>query len=91
MQKWIQPPACSVHGLHIQNPVFLLAGALILDEKTPQSPALFWFGLRNDEFLHSQAATQRTIDVFRAFMEYGLAKKIAAWEPASREPNKQED
>jgi hypothetical protein len=68
-----------------------LAGALILDEKIHQSPALFWFGLRNDEVLHSQAATQRTIDIFRAFMEYGLAKKITAWAHASREPNKQED
>jgi hypothetical protein len=55
-----------------------LAGALILDEKIHQSPALFWFGLRNDEVFHSQAATQRIIDVFRAFMEYGLAKKITA-------------
>jgi hypothetical protein len=68
-----------------------LAGALILDEKIHQSPALFWFGLRNDEVLHSQAATQRTIDVFRAFMVYGLAKKITACAHASREPNKQED
>jgi hypothetical protein len=42
MQKGIQPPACSVHGLH----VFLLAGAL----KKSASAALFWFGLRNDEF-----------------------------------------
>jgi hypothetical protein len=55
-----------------------LAGALILDEKIYQIPALFWFGLRNDEVLHYLAATQRTIDVFRAFMEYGLAKKITA-------------
>jgi hypothetical protein len=28
--------------------------------------------------LHSQGATQRTIDVSPAFMEYGLAKKITA-------------
>jgi hypothetical protein len=55
-----------------------LAGALLLDEKIHQSPALFWFGLRNDEVLHSQAATHRTIDVSSAFMEYGLAKKITA-------------
>jgi hypothetical protein len=54
-----------------------LAGALLFDEKIRQSAALFWFGLRNDEVLHSQAAIQRTIDVFPAFMEYGLAKKIA--------------
>jgi hypothetical protein len=46
-------------------------------KKPPKSSALFWFGLRNDEVLHSQAAIQRTIDVSPAFMEYGLAKKIA--------------
>jgi hypothetical protein len=62
----------------LQNPVFLLAGALLLDEKIHQSPALFWFGLWNDVILYLQAATQRPIDVSPAFMEYGLAKKIAA-------------
>ncbi len=41
--------------------------------------ALFWFGLRNDEILYLQAATQRTIDASPAFMEYGLVKKIAVW------------
>jgi hypothetical protein len=55
-----------------------VAGALLLDEKIHQSPDLFWFGLRNDEVLHSQAVTQRTIDISPAFMEYGLAKKITA-------------
>jgi hypothetical protein len=55
-----------------------LAGAVLLDEKIHQSPALFWFRLRNDKVLHSQAATQKTIDVSPAFMECGLAKKITA-------------
>jgi hypothetical protein len=55
-----------------------LAGALLFDEKTRQSAALFWFGLRNDEVLHSQATIQRTINVTPVFMEYGLAKKITA-------------
>jgi hypothetical protein len=55
-----------------------LAGALLLDEKIRQRVTLFWFGLRNDEILYLQAATQRSIDVSRAFMEYGLTKKIAA-------------
>jgi hypothetical protein len=55
-----------------------LAGALLFDEKTRQKSALFWFGLQNDEVLHSQAAIQRTIYVTPAFMEYGLAKKITA-------------
>jgi hypothetical protein len=55
-----------------------LAGALLFDEKIHKSGALFWFGLRNDEILYFQAAIQRTIDASPAFMEYGLAKKIAA-------------
>ncbi len=38
-----------------------------------------------------QAATQRTIDASPAFMEYVLAKKIAAWAHANRDLNKQED
>jgi hypothetical protein len=60
------------------NFVFLLADALLVDEKIRQSAALFWFGLQNDEVLHSQAAIQRRIDVTPAFIEYGLAKKITA-------------
>jgi hypothetical protein len=55
-----------------------LAGALSFDEKIRQSSPLFWFGLRNDKFFYLRAAIQRTIDVSPAFMEYGLAKKIAA-------------
>jgi hypothetical protein len=54
-----------------------LAGTLLFDEKIRQSAALFWFGLRNDEVLHSQAAIQRTIDVTPEFLEHGSAKKIA--------------
>jgi hypothetical protein len=55
-----------------------LAGALSFDENIHQSAALFWFGLRNDEVFYLRAAIQRTIDASPAFMEYGLAKKIAA-------------
>jgi hypothetical protein len=54
-----------------------LAGALLFDEKICQRVTLFRFGLRNDEILYLQAATQRTIDASPAFMEYGLVKKIA--------------
>jgi steroid 5-alpha reductase family enzyme len=42
---------------------------------------LFWLGLRVVDILHtfySRAVIQRHIDVSPAFMEYGLAKKIAA-------------
>jgi hypothetical protein len=55
-----------------------LAGALLFDEKICQRVTLFWFGLRNDEILYLQAATQRTIDASPALMEYGLVKKIPA-------------
>jgi hypothetical protein len=55
-----------------------LAGALSFDEKICQNAALFWFGLRNAGIFYMQAAIQRTIDVFPAFIEYGLAKQIAA-------------
>jgi hypothetical protein len=74
----MNPTSCLFGSRFAQNPVFLLAGAVLLDEKIHQSPALFWFGFRNDEVLHSQAATQRTIDVSPAFLGYGLAKKITA-------------
>jgi hypothetical protein len=43
-----------------------MAGALLFDEKIHQSPALFWFGLRNDETLYLRAA----------FLEHGLAKRL---------------
>ncbi len=58
-------------------------------EKIRQSAALFWFGLQNDGIIYLRAAIQRTIDVSPAFMEYGLAKKIAAWAHANREPPEQ--
>jgi hypothetical protein len=49
-----------------------------LIKKIRQNVALFWFGLRNNEIFYLQAAIQKTIDASPAFMEYGLAKKIAA-------------
>jgi hypothetical protein len=55
-----------------------LAGALLFDEKIPQSPPLFRLGLQNDEILYLRAVIQRTIDASPAVMEYGLEKKIAA-------------
>jgi hypothetical protein len=53
-----------------------LAGTLLFDEKIRQRAALFWFGLQNDEVLHSQAAIQRKIYVTPEFSEHGSAKKI---------------
>jgi hypothetical protein len=52
-----------------------LAGTLLFDEKIRESAALFWFGLRNVEVLHSQAEIQRTFDVPPEFLERGSAKK----------------
>jgi hypothetical protein len=46
------------------------------DEKIRQSAALFWFGLRYVGIISSQAIIQRTIDVYPAFLEHGLAGKI---------------
>ncbi len=60
-------------------------------KKSTKVQLFFWFGLRNDVILYLRAATQRPIDVSPAFMEYGLAKKNAAWAHANHEPNKQED
>jgi hypothetical protein len=42
-----------------------LAGTLLFAEQIRQSAALFWFGLRNVEVLHSQAAIQRTIETIK--------------------------
>ncbi len=74
----MNPTSCLFGSRFAWNPVFLLAGALLLDEKIHQSPARFWFVLQNAVILYLRAVTQRPIDVSPAFMEYGLAKKIAA-------------
>jgi hypothetical protein len=69
----------------------LLAGTLLSDEKICQRTALFWFGLRDDGILHSQAVIQRTIVVFPAFLEHGLGEKTVVCAHTNRDPNKQED
>ncbi len=54
MQKIkIQPPACSDHGLHVLKPSFWQGH---FDEKIRQSPALLWFGLRDDGILYARGA-----------------------------------
>jgi hypothetical protein len=68
-----------------------LAAALLFDKKIRQSSPLFWFGLRNDGILYSQAAIPRTIDDFPAFLEHGLAEKIAVCGHITRDPNKEDD
>jgi hypothetical protein len=60
-----------------ENPVFLLAGALLNDEKIiHQSAAIFWFGLRDVGILYSRVVILRTTDVSPAFLEHGSAEKI---------------
>ncbi len=70
-----------------KNPVFLLAGSLLFDEKIHQSAALFWSGLQDVGILYS-IAIQRTIDVSPVFLEHGSAEKIAVGAHANRDPNK---
>ncbi len=67
----MNPTSC-LFGLKLAYyPVFLLAGALLFDEKIHQSAALSWFGLRDVGNLYSRAVIQRTIDVSPAFFEHG--------------------
>jgi hypothetical protein len=57
-----------------------LAGALLFAEKIRQKTALFWFGLRDGGILQifaTQTVIQRTIVDYLAFLEAGLAEKIA--------------
>ncbi len=57
-----------------------MAGGLLFHEKIRQSAALFWFGLRDVGILqifYSRAAVQRTNVDYPAFLETGLAEKIA--------------
>jgi hypothetical protein len=54
-----------------------LAGTLLFNEKIHKRVVLFWFGLRDVGLIYSQAVIQRTIDISAAFLEHGLAEKIA--------------
>jgi hypothetical protein len=65
-----------------------LAGVRLFDEKIRQNVALFWFGLRNVGILYSQAAIQRPIVEFPAFLKTGLVEKIAVCDYTTRDPNR---
>ncbi len=86
MQKGIQPPACSVHGLHRTLFSYWLA-----HWENPSKSSSILVRVAEWWIFYLQAEIQRTIDVSPAFMEYGVMKKIAAWAHATHEPNKQED
>ncbi len=64
----INSTSCLFGSQFAWNPVFLLAGSLLFDEKIRQSAALFWFGWQDAEILCSRAVIQRTIDVSPAFL-----------------------
>jgi hypothetical protein len=82
MQKWIQPPACSDHGLHRILSSYWLAHFHLM-KKIRQSAALFWFGLQNDGIFYLRAAIQNPTDISPAFLEHNSAKKIAVWAHAT--------
>jgi hypothetical protein len=67
LHEKINPTSCLFGSRFAYNPVFLLAGALLFDDKIRQSAALFWFGLQDVGILYSRAVIQRTIDVSRIF------------------------
>jgi hypothetical protein len=75
----MNPTSCLLGSRFVLNPFFLLA------------VAPFWFGLRIVGFLHSQAVISRTIVDFPAFLEQGLAEKIAVCAHTTRDPNKEDD
>ncbi len=70
--------------------MFLLAAALLFDEKIRQSAAIFWFGLWDVGILYLRAVIQRTIDVSPAFLEHGSVEIIAVLAHANRDPSKKE-
>jgi hypothetical protein len=84
-----KPPISSFFSRRlVYNPFFLLAGACLFDEKIRQNVALFSFGLRDVGILYSQAAMQRPIVDFPAFLETGLTEKIAVCDHTTRDPNR---
>ncbi len=72
----MNPTSCWFGSQFAWNPVFLLASALLFDEKIHQSAPLFWFGLRDVGILYSLAVIQRAIDVSPAFLKHGSAEKV---------------
>ena len=90
----MNPTSCLFGLRFVQNPFFLLAGALLFTEKICQSVALFWYGLRDvrvSSIFFSQAVIRRPIVDFPAFLETGLPEKIAVCYHTTCDPNKQKD
>ncbi len=73
------------------NPFFLLTGALLFDEKIPPKCCTIWFGMwdvRILQIFYSRAIVHRTIVDSPAFLETGLAEKIAVCAHTTRLPKK---
>jgi hypothetical protein len=77
MQNSTQSPACSVYGLHRMLSSYWLAHFHLM-KKSAKVQLYFGSVCGMMKFFYLRAAIQRTIDASPAFMEYGLAKKIAA-------------
>jgi hypothetical protein len=73
----MNPTSCLFRSRFKILAVFLLAGALLFDEKIRQNAALFWFGLRDVGIFYSRAVIQRLFDVSPTFLEHGSEEKIA--------------
>jgi hypothetical protein len=89
IQKLIQPPACSDHGLYRILSSYWLAPFYLL-KKIRQRAELFWFGLRDVGILkifHSRAVIQRTIVDYPTFLKHGPAEKIPVCAHTYRDPN----
>jgi hypothetical protein len=90
----MNPTSCLLGSRFVKNPFSLLAVVLLFVEKTRQSAALFWFGLRIVGFLqifYSQAVIPRTTVDSPAFLEHGLAEKIVVCANTTRDSNKEDD
>ncbi len=84
----MNPTSCLFGSRYAKNPVFLLTGALLFDEKIRQRAEQFWFGLQDVGILHSRAVIQRKIVFSPAFLEHGSSEKITVCAHTNRDPNK---
>jgi hypothetical protein len=90
MQNWIQPPACSVHGLHRVLSSYWLAHFHLM-KKSAKVQLYFSLSCGMMEFFTCEPQSKEQLMSIPEIIEYGLAKKITAWAHANHEPNKQED
>ncbi len=83
MQKWIQPPACSDHGLHRILSSYWLAH---LTKKSAKVKLyLVWIAGCCNSLTSRNPKNNWCLS---HVLEHGSAKKIAAWAHANRDPNK---